>query len=100
MGGRHGCLGYVAPEVLLGNAKDIGTKMDLFSLGALLFFCLSGKAPFTGSTVVSVCKRTCRCPIDFNKFDTFGSLSDSCKDCIAKLLQKKPADRISAAQAL
>ncbi len=37
-----------APEILLGRRYD--NKADLWSVGTILFQCLSGKAPFFVST--------------------------------------------------
>jgi len=42
-----GTLGYAAPEVVRGEAPDVGS--DLFSLGVLAFELLAGRSPFAGS---------------------------------------------------
>lgn len=45
---RCGTPGYVAPEILLDNPYDF--KIDIYSLGALLYVMLTGKPLFKGAT--------------------------------------------------
>ena len=40
-----GRLLYIAPEQLLGK-RDIDARADIFSLGCVLFECLTGRPPF------------------------------------------------------
>ena len=44
---------YMAPEQAQGQA-DIGASADVFSLGCLLFECLTGAPPFVGQAVLTV----------------------------------------------
>jgi serine/threonine-protein kinase len=44
---------YVAPEALLGDGEVDG-RTDLYSLGCVAHFLLTGAAPFAGSTVLEV----------------------------------------------
>eukprot|EP00927_Polykrikos_kofoidii_P018997 TRINITY_DN1884_c0_g1_i1.p1 TRINITY_DN1884_c0_g1~~TRINITY_DN1884_c0_g1_i1.p1 ORF type:complete len:1013 (-),score=148.81 TRINITY_DN1884_c0_g1_i1:71-3109(-) len=95
---RCGTPGYVAPEVLVGPESQCGAKMDIFSLGVLLHYCLSRLLPFRGRTLACVCKKTIRCRVDFcNGFD---EVSDSCKIFLRQLLTKQPESRYTASQAL
>jgi tetratricopeptide (TPR) repeat protein len=48
-----GTVGYMAPEQAKG-AREIDSRADVFSLGALLFHCLAGRAPFSGGPAVAV----------------------------------------------
>jgi serine/threonine protein kinase/predicted ATPase len=48
-----GTVGYMAPEQARG-VPQIDARADVFSLGALLFHCLSGRAPFAGGPAVAV----------------------------------------------
>lgn len=44
---------YMSPEQIRG-AKDIDGRADLFSLGVILFRCLTGKLPFDGETTPDI----------------------------------------------
>lgn len=98
MSKRCGSPGYVAPEVLL--RKDYGIKIDSFSAGALLYFAISGKAAFGGSTIESVMSKTITQPVNFRKAVSLERLSEGCKAFITSLLQKDPSDRPTASEAL
>jgi serine/threonine protein kinase len=50
-----GTLGYVPPEQLDGS-RDAGPRSDVFSLGAVLHECLSGRPPFPQPGIVSYVK--------------------------------------------
>jgi len=51
----------MAPEQARDEESRIGPASDLFALGALLYYLLTGKAPFHGETP-DTCTRWC-CPI-------------------------------------
>jgi hypothetical protein len=51
-----GTPGYLPPETLQGKGYD--ASGDLFSLGAVLYYCLSGVPPFEGKTVKDVIRKT------------------------------------------
>jgi serine/threonine-protein kinase len=48
-----GTAGYMAPEQARGR-RDIDARVDLFSLGCVLYRCLGGRPAFDGSDVLSV----------------------------------------------
>ncbi len=51
-----GTPGYLPPEALRGKGHD--TSSDLFALGAVLYFSLTGDRPFEGKTVKDIIRKT------------------------------------------
>jgi serine/threonine protein kinase/Tfp pilus assembly protein PilF len=56
-GDLRGTLHYMAPEQAR-DAKSAGPGADVFSLGAILYECLGGRAAFEGESVASVVRKT------------------------------------------
>ncbi len=52
-GGVVGTIGYMAPEQARG-AVDIDARADVFSLGCVLFECLTGRPAFAGEQVMAI----------------------------------------------
>ncbi len=92
-----GTPGYMSPEQV--NPKDfgeVGPRADVYGLGALLYFLLTGKAPFEGRAMVIVMRKVTRkAPADPR------SLNPNAPEAIAALclraLAKQPDDRPSSA---
>ncbi len=90
-----GTPGYMSPEQAEGSAVDHRT--DIFSLGALLYAMLSGKAPFTGASLGAVVAATLRdppTPIDSRR------VSQRTIDVVTRCLEKAPGDRFASCQEL
>ena len=53
---------YISPEVFRGNYDK---RCDLWSIGVVAFFLLSGQYPFSGANLEELKKKICSCDYDF-----------------------------------
>jgi len=84
-----GSLNYIAPEIL--RRRPIANeKIDIWSLGVLLFVMVTGAYPFEGVDEMSTKKK-----ILTGKFAIPAHVSEPCADLIANMLITEPDDRIS-----
>jgi serine/threonine-protein kinase len=83
---------YMAPEQARGDVREVGTHSDLYSLGALLYECITGKPPFQGptpmETMLKVTREEAAAPSRLRP-DVSRDLETICVKC----LQKEPAKR-------
>ncbi len=86
---------YIAPEGFSGSAR-LGSTSDLYSLGAVAYFLLTGGPPFEGSTVFEVGAK--HLSEDPRRLSTYGIVvSDALESTVRKCLEKKPGDRHQSA---
>lgn len=96
---RCGTPGYVAPEILADKIYDF--KVDVFSVGVIMFILLTGCSPFKGTSYDEIVIKNYNCTIDYEcKEVVEAQLSPVCMDLLRKMLKKDPVARLSAAQAL
>lgn len=87
---------YMAPEVFLQNYNS---KIDIWSMGVVLYIMLSGKVPFPGRTEPEIIYNVIKGEFHFD-YSAFKSISDDCKNFIRKCLVREYDQRYSATQAL
>ena len=80
----------MAPEMVLDRRYD--AKVDIWSVGVILYECLFGRAPYKSETLEELLKKIKReQPILIPR----GSkLSEDCYDFLTKCLERDPAKRI------
>lgn len=89
---------YLPPEYFELRAS-LDTRSDLFSLGAVLYQCLSGQTPFKGDTTAEVTFAV-RNGIFRPLREAAPDVPRSFANIVEKLLQSRPADRYESALAL
>lgn len=94
---RIGSLGYVAPEVLMG--QTYGCAVDCFGAGGVLHLAIAGSPPFEGRCKQVVMQKTCECRLDL-EVKPWNRISADCKELLRQLLCRSPHDRVTAEEAI
>ncbi len=90
---------YMAPEQAQGKIHEISPATDVYSLGALLYECLTGRPPFQAATVIETLMQVMeKTPEPPSRWEPRipAALDAICLQC----LQKNPAQRYPSAEAL
>jgi serine/threonine protein kinase len=88
---------YFSPEQALGVA--LGPRSDLFSLGAVLYECLTSKPAFTGETPMEICAKVIRDnPVPPSQINP--ALSGNIERVILRALEKSVDKRYQSAREL
>ncbi|HEY8563447.1 MAG TPA: protein kinase [Pyrinomonadaceae bacterium] len=85
---------YMSPEQIEGRRVD--HRIDIFSLGSLIYECLTGKPPFQGATISEITSKVVSVnppPPSVLNFN----VSPELDEIVLKLLKKKPEERYQSA---
>jgi len=98
-GGIKGTPQYMAPEQAAGRSRTVGPAVDVYSLGAILYELLAGRAPFQGPSLADILDK-----VRFHNPRPPGQwkpgLDPDLDTVCLKCLSKDPADRYPSAAAL
>lgn len=90
---------YMSPEQAAGRNEQVGPLSDVYALGAILYFLLTGKPPFQGATsaeTISMVIHNGPHPIRSYNPRVSRALVTICEKC----LRKNPKERYQSAQEL
>jgi serine/threonine protein kinase len=92
-----GTLPYMAPEQARREHDRIGPRSDIFGLGAVLYFLLTGQPPFVGETQDEVWDRAKRCDFEASAL-RIARVPRRLERICLKALAAEPNDRYATAE--
>lgn len=87
---------YMAPEQASGQAHTVDTLADVYAIGGILYYLLTGKPPFSASTPVQTVLQVINHSVVAPSMIVPGIPKDLETICL-KCLEKEPARRIASA---
>ncbi len=83
-----GTLGYMAPEQIRGDLKEIGPACDIYALGVILYELLTGRLPFSGSGLAIAGQILTQAPLppSTHRADLNPALEAICLKAMAKVI--------------
>ena len=94
-----GTPGYIAPEQTECPAAELTSAADIYSLGAILFYLLTGRPPFVGPNVLFVIHQAAVTPAPRLR-SLAPSLDRDLETIVARCLDPDPNARYQSAEAL
>ena len=93
-----GTPGYMAPEIIVGGAAEALPGADIYALGCVAYFMLSGQTPFQGTTPMEVItKQSTHEPTSLLGAN---GIPDELVTLVLELMSRDPADRIPSMKEL
>jgi serine/threonine protein kinase len=92
-----GTINYMAPEQARSETRRITGQSDLFALGAVVYFLLTGKPPFAGATRDESLANAANCRFDRESLEK-AAAPPRLKQIALKAMSASPEDRFSSAE--
>ncbi len=89
---------YMAPEQVMGD-RALEARADIYALGAMMYFCLTGQPPFKGSSPFEVMMAHARDPV-VPPSQLRPEIPPDLEQVVVRCLAKTPASRYSDVKAL
>ncbi|MBQ8032518.1 MAG: serine/threonine protein kinase, partial [Elusimicrobiaceae bacterium] len=86
---------FIAPEQALG--RDLDTRVDLYSVGASLYYVLTGQFPYNGKNTIDIIQKHINEPVP-NPAALRPDIPAWLTGAVQKLMSKKPEDRFQTAK--
>lgn len=86
---------FIAPEQALG--RDLDTRVDLYSVGASLYYVLTGQFPYNGKNTIDIIQKHINEPVP-NPAKLRPDIPAWLAGAIRKFMSKKPEDRFQTAK--
>ncbi len=96
VGPSGGTLAFMAPEQARGESERVGAPSDIFGLGGVLYFLLTGQAPFGGKTRDEQWRRASRCDFDRAALRA-KKVPHGLERVVLKAMSAEPRDRFASA---
>lgn len=91
----YGSPSYISPEQALGQQVDC--RADIYSLGCVIYECLSGKTPYQGENAMQTAMKHINAPIPDLKKTCKKDLPPGLAELVSICLQKEPESRYHSA---
>jgi eukaryotic-like serine/threonine-protein kinase len=89
---------YMAPEQAVGD-RALDARADVYALGAMIYFALTGQAPFSGESAFAVMMAHARDPV-VPPSKVRPGVPDDLEQVVLRCLAKKPGERFPSVRAL
>jgi eukaryotic-like serine/threonine-protein kinase len=88
---------YMAPESIT-SPSDVDARVDIYALGGVAYFLLTGTTPFDGNNLVEICSHHLHTPVERPSLRVKKDLPAALEDVVLACLAKSPKDRPKTAR--
>ena len=89
---------YMAPEQAIGD-RSLDARADIYALGAMMYYALTGQPPFTGETAFAIMMAQARDPV-VPPSQVRPDVPHDLEQVVLRCLAKAPSDRFPSVRAL